>query len=72
MSRDSNVSSMMIGYYSKLFTTFELSNIEEVVQFTKRDVTDEMNTGLIGDFSKVEVTISLKQMAHLKALEPDG
>nr|POF09816.1 hypothetical protein CFP56_67424 [Quercus suber] len=44
MSGDSNVSSMMIGYYSKLFTTFEPSNIEEVVQFTNRVVTDEMST----------------------------
>ena len=72
MLGDSNVSSMMIGYYSKLFTTFELSNIEEVVQFTKRVVTDEMNTGLIGNFSKEEVMIALKQMAPLKALGPDG
>ena len=36
VSGDSNVSFMMIGYYSKLFTTSESSNIEEVVQFTKR------------------------------------
>ena len=28
-----------------------------------------MNTGLIGNFSKEEVTIALKQMAPLKALE---
>ena len=49
---DSNVSSMMIGYYSKLFSTSEPSNIEEIVQFTKRVVTDEMNIGLIGNFLK--------------------
>ena len=72
MSGDSNVSSMMTSYYSKLFTTSEPSNIEEVVQFTKRAVTDEMNSGLIGNFSKEEVMITLKQMAHLKALGPDG
>ena len=64
---DSNVSSMMIGYYSELFSTSEPSNIEEIVQFTKRIVTDEMNTGLIGNFLKEEVTIVLKQMAPLKA-----
>ena len=69
---DSNVSSMMIGYYSELFSTSEPSNIEEIVQFTKRIVTDEMNTGLIGNFSKEEVTIALKQMAPLKAPGPDG
>lgn len=69
---DSNVSSMMIDYYSKLFTTSEPRNIEEVVQCTKRVVTDEMNTGLIGNFSKEEVMITLKQMAPLKAPRPDG
>ena len=72
VSGDSNVSSMMIGYYSKLFTTSESSNIEEVVQFTKRVVTDKMNSGLIGNLSKEEVTIALKQMAPLKAPKPDG
>ena len=70
VSGNSNVSSMMIGYYSKLFTTSESSNIEEVVQFTKRVVTDKMNSGLIGNLSKEEVTIALKQMAPLKAPEP--
>ena len=71
MFGDSNVSSMMTGYYSKLFTTSEPSNIEEVVQFTKRFMTDEMNKGLIGNFSKEEVTIAFKQMAPLKAPRPD-
>ena len=68
---DSNVSSMMIGYYSKLFSTSEPSNFEEIVQFTKRVVTNEINTGLIRNFLKEEVTIALKQMAPLKALGLD-
>ena len=42
------------------------------MQFTKRVVTDEMNKNLIGNFSKDEVTIALKQMAPLKAPEPNG
>ena len=71
MLGDSNVSSMMIGYYSKLFSTSEPSNFEEIVQFTKRVVTNEINTGLIRNFSKEEVTIALKQMAPLKALGLD-
>lgn len=72
VSGDSNVSSMMIDYYSKLFTTSEARNIEEVVRCTKRVVIDEMNTGLIGNFSKEEVMIALKQMAPLKAPRPDS
>ena len=42
------------------------------MQFTKRVVTDEMNKNLIGNFSKDEVTIDLKQMAPLKAPKPNG
>ena len=46
--------------------------LKEVVQFTKRVVTDKMNKNLIGNFSKDEVMIFLKQMASLKAPGPNG
>lgn len=46
--------------------------LKEVVQFTKRVVTNEMNKNLIGNFSKDEVTIVLKQLDPLKAPRPDG
>ena len=37
-------------------------DFEEVVQFTKRVVTEDMNSSLIRNFSKEEVEIALKQM----------
>ena len=46
--------------------------LKEVVQFTKKVVTDKMNKNLIGNFSKDEVMIALKQMASLKAPGPNG
>lgn len=71
MSGDDNVVATVVDFYSKLFTTSDSCNIEEVVQFTKWVVLDEMNSNLIGNFLKKEVELALKQMAPLKALRPD-
>ena len=62
-SSEEEVSGMIVDYYKKLFTTSNPHNIEEVVQFTKQVVSDEMNNCLTRDFSKVEVENALKQMA---------
>ena len=71
-SSDEEVSVMIVEYYKQLFTTSNPHDIEEVVQFTKQVVSDDMNNCLIRDFSKVEVENALKQMAPLKASGPDG
>ena len=70
-SGNDEVSGMIVEYYNKLFTSSNLHDIEEVVQFTKRMVTEDMNSCLIKNFSKDEVEIALKQMAPLKAPFPD-
>ena len=72
MSGDSNVSSMINDYYSKLFTTSEPSNIERSCAVYKEGCQDKMNKNLIGNFSKDEVMLALKQMASLKAPGPNG
>ena len=69
---DENISAMVIDYYSSLFTSLGSVGIEDVVQFTKPLVTAEMNSNLIGSFSREEVELALKQMAPLKAPRPDG
>ena len=61
------LSEMIVGYYNQLFTSSNPHDFEEVVQFTKRVVTEDMNRSLIRNFSKEEVEIALKQMAPLKA-----
>ena len=69
---DESISSMVVDYYSSLFTSSRKAEIEEVVQFTKLVVTEKMNSNLIWPFSRDEVEIALKQMAPLKAPGPDG
>ena len=69
---DESISAMVVDYYSSLFTSSRKAEIKEVVQFTKLVVTEEMNSNLIGPFSRDEVEIALKQMAPLKAPGPDG
>ncbi|XP_030939909.1 uncharacterized protein LOC115964800 [Quercus lobata] len=71
-SGDENVSEMIIEYYKQLFTTSNPHDIEEVVQHTKKVVSDDMNNCLTRNFSKDEVEKALKQMAPLKAPRPDG
>ena len=67
-SGNDEVLGMIVEYYNKLFTSSNPHDIEEVVQFTKRVVIEDMNSFLIRNFSKDEVEIALKQMAPLKAL----
>nr|XP_023920446.1 uncharacterized protein LOC112031976 [Quercus suber] len=71
-SGDKEVSVLFLDYFKHLFTTSNLHDIEEVVQHSKKVVSEEMNNCLISNFSKDEVEIALKQMAPLKAPGPDG
>ena len=69
---DENVAGMLEDYYSKLFTTSNLSNFDEVTQHVGQIVAEEMNKDLIGDFNRRGVERALNQMAPLKALGSDG
>ena len=72
VSGDEGVSTMVVEYYSKLYTSSDPVETEEVVQFIKPMVTEEMNRDLIGEFSRDEVEVAVKQMAPLKAPGPDS
>ena len=69
---DENILTMIVDYYQKLFTTSNPTDLEEVVQYTKTVVTDDMNCMLTSEFTKAEVEFALKQMAPLKAPGPNG
>ena len=72
VSGDEGVSAMVVEYYTKLYTSSDPVETEEVVQFIKPMVTEEMNRDLIGEVSRDEVEMAVKQMAPLKAPGPDG
>ena len=61
-----------MDYYIDLFTISRSEHLEEVVDVIPKVVTAEMNADLIGDFTAMEVEVTLKQMAPLKAPGPDG
>ena len=61
-----------MDYYIDLFTRSRLEHLEKVVEVIPEVVTPEMNVDLTGDFTTMEVEVALKQIAHLKALRPNG
>ena len=59
-------------YYSELFSTSNLNQLEEVLVTISQVVPDSMNADLVKPFMKQEADMALKQMAPLKAPGPDG
>lgn len=69
---DEKIVAVLVDYFQQLFSIVNPNRVKDVVRFTGRCVTEEMNSNLIADFSKIEVETALKQMAPLKASGPDG
>ena len=59
-------------YYKNLFLSSGPTEVDKVVLSIKPVITNDMNNCLISLFSRVEIECTLNQMAHLKALGPDG
>lgn len=55
MGLKDNVAGLLETYYQDLFTSSNPSEVEDVIQHTDRVVTEGMNNGLIGDFTRDEV-----------------
>ena len=66
------MASLLINYYSSLFTTSQPEQIDEVVAQVSSVVTEDMNKALTRVFTASEVEMALKQMAPTKAPSPDG
>ncbi|XP_065637300.1 uncharacterized protein LOC136070796 [Quercus suber] len=71
VSGEENVSTMIIDYYSKLFSSSNPSDMERVCQHTKKVVSANMNDNLVKEFTSLEVEMTLRQMSPLKAPGPD-
>ena len=65
---DDNVAGLLVDYYTGLFTTATPCSIESVLQHVPQTVTEEMNTLLGREFTRVEVDAAISQMAPLKPL----
>ena len=71
-SDEEGISSILVDYYQRLFTSSNPSMVEEVVAHIPCTIIDELNAELLADFTREEVVVALKQMETLKALGPDG
>ena len=66
------VATILIHYYSELFTTSSPPTHHEALNHIPQVITDDMNCELTSRFKEWEVLQALKQMAPMKALGPDG
>lgn len=69
---DDHVAQLFIDYYSELFSTSNLNQLEEVLSTIPRVVHDSLNVDLVRPFLKQEVDVALKQMTPLKVPELAG
>lgn len=66
------VSVLLIEYYSQLFTSFNLHDLDRILDGILAMVTDEMRAKLGKPYSSEEVGEAMTQMAPFKAPSPDG
>lgn len=64
--------SIITDFFAKLFTSSNVSHLEEVISSVQTKVTEEMNEKLCSAYSGEEVDRALKQMHPSKASGPDG
>lgn len=57
---EAKVTSLLVSYYKQLFTSSQPTYFETVLQAVPRVVTTEMNSALIGEFTRAEVDMALK------------
>ena len=67
-----DIADVLIQYYSELFTTSSLIPYQGVLHQIPQVIIDDMNQELTSRFKEWEVNQTLKQMAPMKALGPDG
>ena len=66
------VSTLLVGYFRSLFTSSDPQNIDLVLEGVQAMVTEDMNAKLVKRYIAEEVAVAIKEMAPLKAPDPDG
>ena len=66
------VASVMLEFYSNLFSSSNSVQPELALESVQTKVTKNMNRQLLAEFSEGEVKLALNQMAPLKAPRSDG
>ena len=66
------VSALLIEYYSKLFTSSNLHDLDCRLDGVQQMVTNEMRVELGKPYTSEEVGETIRQMTPLKASRPDG
>ena len=66
------VSSIFVEFFTRLFTQSQPHDLDCVLEGLKRVVTVDMNAKLVKLYTMEEIDTTIKQMAPLKSLGPDG
>ena len=66
------VSKIFVQYYTNFFSSSTVHDLDRVLEGVKQVVTESMNEELTKPYSREEVVAAINQMAHSKALGPDG
>ena len=66
------VLALLLDYYSQLFTSSSLHDLELIVEGVQPIVSNEMRVTLANPYTSEEVGVAMSEMAPLKALGPDG
>ena len=70
-TRQSQVNDTILGFYRDLFTSANSENLADVLEVIPQVVTESMNASLTRAFTIEEVEAAVKEMAPLKAPDPD-
>lgn len=59
-------------FYTRLFSSSNAHDLDRVLEVVKWVVTESMNADLMKPYTREEVDATIKQMAPLKVVGPDG
>ena len=69
---EDHISGMLTAYFAELFTSFNPHDLDCVLDGVQSVVTEDMRADLAKPYMMEEFEFAIKEMAPLKALEPDG